>query len=121
MTGGSILCRSSSGTPAIRKIFWRNWRRSSDETTDEWVLGKRPQVVLKCAGSQDPDTVRQAVQQRFPDQEVLVVSAAALGDGPEGLYARLALAKHLYPDWYGDVDLDTVAAELGITDIPVYF
>lgn len=95
--------------------------RDSDETTDEWVLGKRPQVVLKCAGSQDPDTVRQAVQQRFPDQEVLVVSAAALGDGPEGLYARLALAKHLYPDWYGDVDLNTVAAELGITDIPVYF
>ena len=93
----------------------------SNETTDEWVLGKRPQVVLKCAGSQDPDAVRQAVQQRFPEQEVLVVSSAALGDGAEGLYARLALAKHLYPDWYGDVDLDTVAAELGVTDIPIYF
>ena len=77
--------------------------------------------MLKCAGSQDPDAVRQAVQQRFPEQEVLVVSSAALGDGAEGLYARLALAKHLYPDWYGDVDLDTVAAELGVTDIPIYF
>ena len=37
---------------------------------------------------------------------------------PAGLYARLALAKALYGDWYVDVDLETVASELGILQIP---
>ena len=34
------------------------------------------------------------------------------------LYAKLALAKRLYGDWYTDVDLAKAAQELNISSIP---
>ena len=37
------------------------------------------------------------------------------------LYAKLALAKYLYSDWYTDVDLAKVAQELNIDSYPISF
>ena len=37
------------------------------------------------------------------------------------LYAKLALAKQLYGDWYTDVDLVKAAQELNIDSYPISF
>ena len=97
--------------------------RAQAVTTDDWVLGKKPQVVVKCVGNlAGAAPVRQSVAERFPEQEVVMVSGSALGGDPAAaLYAKLALAKHLYGDWYTDVDLALVAEELGVSEIPILF
>lgn len=96
--------------------------RGDPNTTDEWVQQKKPQVVVKATGSMaNAEAVRQAVAARFPDQQVFVVSSAALGgDAAAALYAQLALSKQLYGDWYTDVDLATAASELGVNGIILY-
>ena len=96
--------------------------RDDPNVTDDWVAAKRPRLILKCLdGASDAGTVRQAVAARFPGTEVALVSPAALGNDACGLYARLALAKHLYGDWYDDVDLGVVAEELGVTSSSIIF
>lgn len=97
--------------------------RAEDATTDDWVLGKKPRVVVKCVSSmENAPSVQRTVEARFPEQEVLVVSSGALeGAGADALYAKLALAKYLYGDWYTDVDLNLVAEELGVSELPIYF
>ena len=90
------------------------------ETTDDWVAAKNPSVILRCVSSMaEAETARAAMQQRFPEKTVYIVQTEALGSGPLGLYARLALAKRLYPDWYVDVDLERAARELGVTMQPI--
>lgn len=92
------------------------------EASDEWVLSKNPRAVIKLAGSlSDAAAVRQELSARFPDADIIIVTQEALGSGAAGLYARIALAKHLYTDWYLDVDLATVAQELGVTGAPINF
>lgn len=96
--------------------------RDDPKVTDDWVQARKPGLILKCLdAAADAGAVRQAVAARFPGTEVALVSPAALGSGEYGLYARLALAKHLYGDWYADVDLDTVAEELGVKWKPIIF
>ena len=91
------------------------------ETTDDWVMAKNPAVIIKCVSSMaEAETVRAAAALRFPDKPVLIARQDALNAGPAGLYARIALAKYLYGDWYTDVDLTVVAAELGLTEIPLF-
>ena len=48
-------------------------------------------------------------------------SLGALGDEATMLYAKLALAKQLYGDWYTDVDLAKAAQELNVRSIPISF
>lgn len=96
--------------------------RSESAVTDDWVLAKKPQAVIKCAGGMgEAPALKLALSARFPEQEIVIVTAEALGAGASGLYARLALAKHFYGDWYTDVDLSAVAAELGVSNIPISF
>lgn len=96
--------------------------RTESAVTDDWVLAKRPQAVIKVAGGMnDASAARSALSARFPEQEIVIVTADALSSGAAGLYARLALAKHFYGDWYTDVDLSAVAAELGVLNIPISF
>ena len=90
--------------------------------TDDWVLAKKPQAVIKCVGGMgEVSSAKAAMNARFPEQEIVIVTADALESGAAGLYARLALAKHFYGDWYTDVDLSAVAAELGVSNIPISF
>ena len=96
--------------------------RTESAVTDDWVLAKKPQAVIKCVGGMnDASAVRGALSARFPEQQLVFVTAEALSSGAAGLYARLALAKQFYGDWYTDVDLSAVAAELGVTNIPISF
>lgn len=96
--------------------------RSDPSVTDDWVLEKNPQVVVKVTGSMgSAAAVKATMAARFPDQDIIVVSSSALNGGPAMLYTQLALAKRLYGDWYTDVDLSVVAAELGIGDSLIYF
>lgn len=88
--------------------------------TDDWVLAKNPAVIVKCVESfAEAESVRAEILSRFPGRRVFLVSADALGSGAAGLYARLSLAKALYGDWYLDVDLSAVAAELGVETPPI--
>ncbi len=93
---------------------------SDPHTTDDWVLAKNPPVILKCVDSlaQAPET-RAALAARFPGRRVILTTPDGLGGGSYGLYARLALAKALYPDWYKDVDLSQAAKELGLGYVPI--
>lgn len=86
----------------------------SDYTvTDEWVLGKNPNVIVKCtdsAGAYD------AMAARFPGRRILIVPTAAVyGSDSQRLYFSLYFGKLLYPEWYADVDLPTVSSELGVS------
>ena len=42
-------------------------------------------------------------------------AAAETGTPAQQLYYRLSFAKLLYPDWYAEVDIGTVGAELGVS------
>lgn len=96
--------------------------REDPNVSDDWVLAKRPQVVVKEVDSlENAPAVQAAMSARFPDQKVVLVTSGGLGGGEQGLYARLTLAKALYGDWYTDVDLDLAAAELGVAGSVVYF
>ena len=96
--------------------------REDANVTDDWVLGKRPQVVVKEVDSlENAAQLQAAVSARFPDQKVVLVTSEGLGGGTQGLYTRLALAKALYGDWYTDVDLSVVASELEAAAGSIYF
>lgn len=96
--------------------------RTDPAVTDDWVREKNPQVVVKVVSSMSgASAAKSAAAARFPNQEIIIVSASALNGGADALYAQLALAKHLYGDWFTDVDLSVVAAELGVSEIPVLF
>ena len=96
--------------------------RDDVNVTDDWVQAKKPQVILKCADLSQATSIRASVQARFPEQQIILVSPSALwGDEATVLYAKLALAKYLYSDWYTDVDLAKVAQELNIDSYPISF
>ena len=87
--------------------------RGGGEVDDEWVLEKNPNVIVKV--SDDPAALT-AMQARFPGRHVfLVPSAAEFGSPAQQLYYRIAFGKLLYPDWYANVDLAQVGAELGVS------
>ncbi len=87
--------------------------RGGGEVDDEWVLEKNPNVIVKV--SDDPAALS-AMQARFPGRRILLVpSAAEFGSAAQQLYYRIAFGKLLYPDWYANVDLAQVGAELGVS------
>ena len=53
---------------------------------------------------------------RFPGYRVLVVPGAAVyGSDVQTLYYQIYFGKLLYPEWYTEADISTVAAELGVS------
>ncbi len=93
--------------------------RDDPNVTDDWVLAKKPAVVLAQVAALPDSAARASLSARFPSQRIVLVTQEALSDGAAGLYARLALAQALYPDWYSDIDLSVVAQELGVANIPI--
>ncbi|MDR0889413.1 MAG: InlB B-repeat-containing protein [Oscillospiraceae bacterium] len=86
---------------------------NSDAATDEWVLEKNPNWIIKCVSSADAAQY-EALAARFPGKRILLVSSSAVyGTPSQQLYAKLQLAKRFYPDWYAELDLDIVSSELG--------
>ena len=91
--------------------------RGGGEVDDEWVSEKNANVLVKCVSGSLPDAYS-AMQARFPDKRILAVPAAAeYGAAEQQLYYKLYFAKLLYPDWYTDVDMGRVGAELGVSGI----
>ena len=89
--------------------------RGGGEVDDDWVREKNPNVLVKCA-SGDLSEAYADLLSRFPDKRILAVPAAAeTGTPAQQLYYRLSFAKLLYPDWYAEVDIGTVGAELGVS------
>lgn len=94
--------------------------REDPNVEDEWVLEKSPAAIVKCVGSMSESSqAKVELSARFPGIPVYTVSPDGLGGGGMGLYARLALCKYLYPEWYTEMDLATVAAELGLAYLPL--
>ncbi len=78
---------------------------------DEWLLSKGVATVVKeLADGDSPDEAGKAMAGRFSEQEIVLVRG--IGTQAQAVYAGLALSAHLYPDWFGDVDLTQAAAEL---------
>ena len=115
---------TSQNCPLITAIGAQNVAENREDAsvTDDWVLGKRPQVVVKEVDSlENAAQLQAAVSARFPEQKVVLVTSGGLGGGAQGLYARLTLAKALYGDWYTDVDLSIAASELEVEVSLLYF
>ncbi len=90
--------------------------REDPQVTDEWVRERRPNVVVKLTGDlSTAHALEGELSARFPGCRIYVLPLAATeGSEAEQLYYQLFLAKALYPDWYLDLDLSAVAADLGI-------
>lgn len=91
--------------------------REDVSVTDEWVLEKNPQVIVKCAGGAGSGaSYYSAMSARFPGRRILIVPTSAVYGSPaETVYYGLYFGQLLYPEWYGEIDLTTVAAELGVS------
>lgn len=91
--------------------------RENMNVTDEWVLEKDPDVIVKVVSDMgSAGAVYDAVSARFPGYRVLVVPGAAVyGSDVQTLYYQILFGKLLYPEWYTEADPDTVAAELGVS------
>lgn len=86
------------------------------KVTDEWIRSVNPYIIVKLTTSTDMALVsKTGMLRRFPDAEVYVFSTSAVsGSDNYQLYCRLYLAKLLYPEYFEDVDLDTVKKELNV-------
>ena len=83
---------------------------------DNWVKEKYPGVILKITENMGAaEAVRTNMETRFPGKRIYVFPSAAV-DGTDGekLYYAIALAKQLYPEYFYEIDLNTVAAELAV-------
>ncbi len=88
----------------------------SENITDDWVRSVDPYVIIKLSSNIYMGAVNKvAMQRRFADMEIYIFSVSAVNGGPRlQLYYRLQLAKILYPEYFKDVDMKAVAAELEI-------
>ncbi len=86
------------------------------KVTDDWIRSVQPYIIVKLTSSTSMAQVSYiGMQRRFPDAEIYVFSTSAVsGSEAYQLYCRLYLAKLLYPEYFEDVDLDTVKAELKV-------
>lgn len=91
--------------------------REDMNVTDEWVLEKNPDVIVKVVSDMgSAGAVYNAMSARFPGYRVLVVPGAAVyGSAAQMLYYQICFGKLLYPEWYTEADIATVGAELGVS------
>lgn len=90
--------------------------REDPHVDDNWVKEKNPGVILKITENMGAaQAVRTNMETRFPGKRIYVFPSAAV-DGTDGekLYYAIALAKQLYPEYFYEIDLNTVAAELAV-------
>ena len=85
--------------------------------TDAWVAGKKPEVIVKLTDNMGAaEATKAAVERRFPEARVYVFPMEATeGSEEEQLYYKLRLAEICYPQLFEGMDMDAVAAELGVT------
>ena len=60
--------------------------------------------------------VKQKMKQRLPNRRILIIPESAVsGSSYERLYYALRLGKAVYPDWFGNIDIDRMSRELGVS------
>ncbi len=86
------------------------------KVTDDWIRSTNPHIIVKLCTDMDMAMISKiGMQRRFPDMDIYIFSTNAVsGKDNYKLYCRLYLAKLLYPEYFEDVDLDTVKAELKV-------
>ena len=84
--------------------------------TDSWIREKKPDCIVKITDNMgQAEAVQTAMEARFPGKTVYVLPREAVeGTDEEKLYYTMLLASLLYPEWYYQIDIDTVAEELGV-------
>lgn len=94
----------------------------SEKVTDEWISSVDPYVIVKLTRDIDAGLVAMiGMVRRFPTEEIYIFPTSVLTAGPRTqLYYRMQLAKILYPEYFEDVDLATVASEMGISPRDIY-
>ncbi len=92
------------------------------KVTDEWIESVNPHIIVKLTTDTDMSLIsKMGMLRRFPDADIYVFSTAAVsGNEKTQLYCRLHLAKLLYPEYFEDVDLDAVKAELKVKTTVYY-
>ena len=95
----------------------------SEKVTDEWINSVDPYVIVKLVRDLDAGLVAMiGMVRRFPTEEIYIFPNSVLTAGPRTqLYYRMQLAMILYPEYFEDVDLETVASEMGITPKDIYY
>ena len=86
------------------------------KVTDAWIKSVQPYIIVKLTTDTSMSLVsKTGILRRFPDAEVYVFSTSAVsGTEKYQLYCRLYLAKLLYPEYFEDVDLSEVKADLNV-------
>ncbi len=86
------------------------------KVSDDWIESVNPYIMVKLTTDTDMALIsKMGMLRRFPDADIYVFSTNAVsGNEKTQLYCRLYLAKLLYPEYFEDVDLDAVKAELKV-------
>ncbi len=90
--------------------------REDMNVTDDWVLEKNPNVIVKIVSDFGTASGAYAsMAARFPGAWILVVPGEAIyGSEAQQLYYRICFGKLLYPEWYTEAQPEVVGAELGV-------
>lgn len=86
------------------------------KVTDAWIKSVEPYIIVKLTSDTGMALVyKTAMLRRFPNADIYVFSTSAVsGSEKYQLYCRLYLAKVLYPEYFEDVDMNTVKSELNV-------
>lgn len=107
--------------PFVSDTGAKNIAKYEDDAfvTDAWVKEKKPNVIVKLTDNMGTaEATQTTVERRFPDTRVYVFPLEAVeGTEAQQLYYKLCLAALCYPEYYYEIDMDAVAAELGVTGI----
>ncbi len=93
-----------------------------NKVTDEWIKSVQPYIIVKMTGDLSMSLVsKTGMVRRLPDEEIYVFSTSAInGQEKYQLFYRLYLAKLLYPEYFEDVDIDTLRSELKVKSTVYY-
>lgn len=91
----------------------------SSLVSDDWVKEKKPNVIIKLTDNMaTAPAAKSAMERRFPDERIYVFPMEAVeGTEAEQLYYKLCLAALCYPAYYEDIDMASVAEELGVNAV----
>lgn len=86
------------------------------KVTDAWIESVNPHIIVKLVKDTDMAMISKiGMLRRFPNADIYVFSTSAVsGSEKYQLYCRLHLAKLLYPEYFEDVDLETVKTQLKV-------
>lgn len=91
-------------------------RLEDEVVTDEWIKSVNPYIVVKLSSDIYMAAINKvSMQRRLGDMEIYIFPVSMVNGIDElQIYYRLQLAKILYPEYFADIDLAAIAAEMKI-------